>query len=393
MILSDDKISEALPHVYYDSVDSCFNIKLIVKTEDQLKLHVGGNVSSATSNQAYFAVTYQNLSDYALAATLDMQFGKTYNSLGLDTRVDVPSSTPMYMKMSYVFHRFNFYENAQWFYEDNQTANFSQTEAYGKLKVGLPIRRKGRLEFGFGYGFLTDRYRQNNRQITEDSNDDRSRYSLGSAFTRMESYTLNSLLYPTEGYRYLSSLQVVGGTEEFMQGVGFEPLPVKQKDLWLQYRAAYDRYFKIKNGFVLGLYGEVAMSSRDLLNNYTSTIIQAPKFEPTPHSKSTFNNAFSSNQFAAVGIKPIYRLSDQIHLRGEGYCFLPYRQIKAGADGTPYYANPTFDAAQFMAEASVIVDLKLISVGAFLNYYSTAVSKWNFGINIGFLLFREKFVE
>ncbi len=47
----------------------------------------------------------------------------------------------------------------------------------------------------------------------------------------------------------------------------------------------------------------------------------------------------------------------------------------------------------FMSEASLVFNFRIASAGMFLNYYSSAVSQWNFGVNIGFLLFNNKFTE
>ena len=46
-----------------------------------------------------------------------------------------------------------------------------------------------------------------------------------------------------------------------------------------------------------------------------------------------------------------------------------------------------------MSETSLVYNFKIASAGVFMNYYSTAVSRVNFGINIGFLLFNPKFTE
>jgi len=48
------------------------------------------------------------------------------------------------------------------FYADDRVANFSQTEGYGKLSVGFPLTMKGRMEFGAGFGALTDSYEAEN---------------------------------------------------------------------------------------------------------------------------------------------------------------------------------------------------------------------------------------
>lgn len=136
----------------------------------------------------------------------------------------------------------------------------------------------------------------------------------------------------------------------------------------------------------------LAVSTRGLLNNYMATMIEAPAFQPTPHSKSVFNPAFSANQYLALGVKPIYNLNKQFHLRGEAYWFIPYESINRATDNTPYYSAP-FSSSQFMAEASLVFNFKIASAALFGNYYSTSPSHWNFGVNIGFLLFNPKFTD
>jgi NTE family protein len=144
--------------------------------------------------------------------------------------------------------------------------------------------------------------------------------------------------------------------------------------------------------FTLGAYGELALSTRKLLSNYTVSVIEAPAFHPTPYSRTVFNEAYSANQFAAIGLKPIYNLTRDLHIRGEAYWFIPYQTINRGTDNIPYYSTP-FYSTQFLAETSLVFNFKIASAGMFVNYYTSATSKWNFGVNIGFLLFNSKFTE
>jgi NTE family protein len=389
---SDDKILEVMPHAEYDSATGNFNLRLNVKTQDHLKVLIGGNISSSTSNQAYFGLTYQNLTEYAQSAYIDAQFGKMYNGLGLGTRIEIPAQKSWYAKLAVVLHKFDYFEGDQLFYADNRTANFSQFEAYSKLSVGFPVTMKGRLEFGIGYGALTDYYIQDRMSATASTEEDRSIFSLGSLFGRIEGYTLNNLMYPTAGYSKSSSIQLLGG-EEFFKSADHPVTNVSDRlDLWLQYRGKFEQYYPLSSHFTLGTYGELALSSRKLLQNYTVSLIQAPAFHPTPHSKTVFNGAFSANQFAAIGLKPIYNFNKQLHIRGEAYCFLPYQSINRASDNSAYYSVP-FSSSQFMAETSLVFNFKIASAGMFVNYYSSAVSQWNFGVNIGFLLFNSKFIE
>lgn len=391
-LVSDNKISEVIPHAVYNPSTGYFDLNLKVKTQNNLKALIGCNISSSTSNQAYFGLTYQNLTEYGQTAYIDAQFGKTYNSLGMGTRIEMPSQNTWYLKLGLIMHKFDYFEGNRLLYEDYRTAYFTQYEGYSKISIGFPVTMKGRLEFGIGYGSLIDNYKQKGDTAFFSEKTDKSIFSLGNLFGKLESYTLNSIMYPTKGFNYSTSIQLIGGEESF-KSANSSSLNVSDKmDIWVQYRAKMDRYYPISSKFVLGTYGELAISTRKLLQNYTVSIIQAPAFRPTPHSQTVFNEAFCANQFGAIGIKPIYNLTQQLHLRGEAYWFVPYKSILCEADNSASYSKP-LSSSQFMAETALVYNFKIASAGIFLNYYSAGASQWNFGINIGFLLFNPRFTE
>lgn len=389
-LVSDDKISEVMPHAVYNDSTKCFDLRLQVRTEDELKVMVGGNISSATTNVAYFGLSYQNLRDYAQTAYLDAMFGKAYNGISLGSRIDVPSIKNWYMKVAFALHRFDYYAKQSAFYNDDRTSNFNQSEVYGKFSIGFPVTMKGRMEFGLGYGGLSDNYRQNLSLTT--SGFDESTYHLGSIFSKFENNSLNNILYPISGVKYIAGIQLIGGESAYKSRVDPDLYNTNKKDLWFQFKGGTDKYFRINKNFILGGFSELVVSNRKSLNNYTSTVIQMPAFRPTSHSKVIFNEAFSANQYLALGAKPIYLLNDIAHIRTEAYLFVPYQQIYRNWDNKVAFNNP-FSSVHFMAESSLIFNFKFASAGAFINYYSSGISKWNVGINIGYLLFNQRFLE
>ena len=391
-LISDDKIFEVIPHAIYNKNTGLFDLDLKVKIQDHLKVLLGGNVSSSTSNQAYFGLTFQNLSEYAQSAYLDAQFGKIYNGLGIGTRIEIPTKKNWYTKLAIVLHKFDYFEGNRIFYNDYRVADFSQFETYSKVSIGFPVTMKGRMEFGLGYGLLTDYYIQDRSLVTSSTANDRSIFSLGSAFGRIENYTLNDVMYPTKGSNHFLSLQLIGGNEIFKSGIQPENNIPDKLDLWLQFRGKFEQYYSLSSKLTLGTYAEIAYSNRELLDNYTVSLIQAPAFRPTPHSKTVFNGNYSANQFAAVGLKPIYKFSEQFHFRTEAYWFIPYQDINRTENNLAVYSTP-FSSSHFFGEAAMVYNFRVASAGVFMNYYSAAESNWNFGINIGFLLFNSKFIE
>ncbi len=389
-LIADDKISEVMPRAIYNDSTGNFDLRLRVRTENQLKVALGGNISSSTSNEAYFGLSFQNLKEYAQTAFLDAQFGRVYNGLSIGSRIDLPTSRDWYMKLVFNIHRFDYYEGDRLFYNDDRTSYFNQSELFSKFSFGFPLTMKGRMEFGIGFGRLTDKYRQNLSTGTSGMN--QSVYNLGSVFGRIESYTLNNVVYPTKGHNHLAVVQFVGGEELYKSNLAPGTNNDNNEDMWLQFKVKSDKYYSIAPHFTLGAFTEVSYTGRGELNNYTSTIIQSPAFRPTPHSKVIFNPSFSALQYVAVGVKPIYVITDQLHFRNEIYWFVPYRRFYKQADNSVGLTTPYF-STEYMLESTLVFDFKVASAGMFVNHYSDGSNRWNFGLNIGFLLFNNKYLD
>src|SRR5690606_5761573 len=86
------------------------------------------------------------------------------------------------------------------------------------------------------------------------------------------------------------------------------------------------RYFDFGRFFTLGTQLEAVFSSKEPFKNYRSTMLSAPGYYPTPHSRSLFIENFHSNNYLAGGIKSIFHLRPALHLRLEGHTFIPVKE-------------------------------------------------------------------
>lgn len=392
-LMSDTKILEAIPHAVFNPRNNNFDLNLEVKSEDQLRILIGGNVSSSTSNQAYFGLRFNRLGLYSQSALVDAQFGRHYNGLGVNLRIDPPAKRDKYFRFVAITHRFDYYEDDQVFYNDHRLSDYSQTETYFKMSMGFPIRMKGRLEFGVGYGHLIDQYTQNTDTITPLAYRDKSIFNIFNTFATLESYSIDNLMYAKSGYYYSVLMQGLSGKGKY-KSTRNDRLNNSNDSFkyWLQLKGKYDIYLKLIPKLNLGLYSELVYSTRQLQDNYTVSIIEAPSFMPTPHSKTISNAAFSANKYFALGLKPIFILNQQLHVRTELYGFFPYKTILADTQNKPYYSKP-FTNVQYIAESAIVFDFKLASASLFGNFYSAGPNRWNIGINIGILLFNKKFLD
>ena len=136
---------------------------------------------------------------------------------------------------------------------------------------------------------------------------------------------------------------------------------------------------------------EGIVSSKNLLNNYTVSVLQAPAYTPTLFSKIVFNEAFRANQFIAGGIIPVWKINSVIHLRGDFHGFLPVYPIRRGENNKAYYGK-LFTHPAYLGEVSLVVQLPFMSISLFTNYLSYPKDSWNLGLNIGYLIFGPKFI-
>ncbi len=390
--ISDGKIFDLIPHARYNKESGLFDLDLKANVHDQLAVGIGGFISSTSSNQICIGAHYRTVSLNSLDLDLTGQIGQSYTSGIFSARFDLKTAIPMYLKLHAVASKQKFYQNETLFYSDRMPSFITQSEQYVKLRLGLPFLTSSKAVVSIGYGGMDDKYYQSNTVDFSKNEQDRSRYNLFVASMKFDRNNLNSYMYPTSGTDCSVSGLLAYGKEHFTPyDTGLQSNSTQTLS-WLQLEGNIHTYIPFGNKFVLGLRGKAVVSSKGLLSNYTSTLVQAPAFTPTPHSKTIFNPAFRSTQYLAAGVIPVWKIMNNLQFRNEFYLFAPFRQIYEGEGMLPYYGK-AFTKYHFMGESSVVFDLSFASISVYANYYDYPARNWNFGINIGLLVFSPKFLE
>jgi NTE family protein len=395
-LLTYSKIKEIIPSAVYNHKEKAFDLYLSVKIKDELKVSIGGNISSHQANQLYLGLEYQSLGETSADYNANFQMGNSYSGVALDGRFFLPSPAAGYLGLHLAYSNRNYSQNQSLFYEDMVPAFIKKQEAYARLRLSVPFIERSKIDFFAGAGILTDHY----YQTTQFTNAvfDVSKYNLFNTGIRFERNSLNFRQYPTEGrYQYFAG-QYVLGDERFRKGEN-KFYSDEQEHRWLQAKIAWYNYPKMRRRFNLGLCGEAVYSSRRYSNNYTASLLRASAFTPTPHSKIAFNDAFRANSYIAAGLIPIVKINDMLHFRFEAYGFSPLQKItkvtKEVNSVQTFVAGygDVFATWQYMGEASLVLQMPFISVSLFVNGYSYPRDNFNFGLNIGYILFDAGFFD
>ena len=71
------------PKVLYDSARGLSDLELMVSLKKNLDISLGGNISSSSINQGFFAASYNFLGKTADKLYANIYFGRLYSSLNL----------------------------------------------------------------------------------------------------------------------------------------------------------------------------------------------------------------------------------------------------------------------------------------------------------------------
>ena len=392
-LLSDNMISEIIPHAVYDSENDLYSLHLKVKMEDNFSVRMGGSVSTTSSNQIYLGLGYQDLNYYSKEITLDGQIGKVYNNAQLMAKIDLPTRIPTSYRLIASLSTFDYYKKDKLFSKNDKPSFNSKDERFVKLMVALPFLANKRAKISIGYGKLQDNYFQSSVINFDKDCSDRSTYNLLGGAIGFYGSTLNARQYATKGYFEKLVAQVFSGKEKFIPGNPTETsVMTKERQSWLQISYMKYAYHTMSPKFTLGWMAEMLYSSKNFSENYTATMLQAADFSPTPHSKLMYNEAFRANQFLAAGIKPIFVFNDMFQFRSEFYGFVPIFPIKKNALNKAYYGK-AFSRFEYIGEISVICQLPFGAISAYVNHYSSPKKEWNVGLTLGWQLFNYRFIE
>lgn len=391
-LLSDKMIAEIIPHAEYNPQDNTYNLNLKVKMDKNASVRMGGNISSANSNQVYFGFTYHDLNYYSKEFTLDGQAGKIYTNLQLAARVDFSTKIPISFRLITSYNDFDYYKNGNIFNRNDNPAFNKKSETFVKLKMAVPFLSDKKAEFGLGYGSLNDEYYQTSLLDFSTSTQDHSYYNLFGGSIVFGGSTLDARQYATGGHSEWIIAQAFTGKEKYRPGNTNTMTADDHNYAWLQISYRNDTYHKLSPHFVLGTSINALYSARNFSDNYTASKMQAGEFSPTIHSQITYNEAYRANQYAAVGIKPIYIFKSMFQIRGEVYAFQPLRPIERDDDNRAYYGK-LFGGFQHLEEISFVCRFPFGAASLFINRYSSPSNNWNMGFSLGFLLFNQRFIE
>lgn len=379
--LSGDKLKNLMPQADYNPDNGLFNLRLRATVKDNLNVGFGGYITSSMNSMVFLGAGYNLLTRRPINAWLNAWVGQSYLAARASGRIFFTTNRPTSVTLDAVVSRMNTHSADNLFYESDNPVSLSDMEAFGHLHYDWAVSRSSKMQFGGGYGYRNFRYRSRVAAFEKLNIRNRSTLNSWQAFLRFERNTLDDNSYPTAGAYY------------FLEGAAlrsrYDYYPASE--LEMRYRREYFNArarIKLKNFFVntdrfsFGTELSSFYSTRKLYPTYDQSIVMAQPFHPTPSTYNYFNSYARANQFVTAGAVPVYKFNDNLQLRGNLQCFLPFRAIKMNPDGSARYGR-WFSDPSFFGEVAAVYSFHFANLSLYGNYTESSARDWNVGISFG----------
>lgn len=380
--ITPGSLSDLIPVAAYNDSTGLFDLSLQADVKNNLTVGIGGYLTSSTNSMAFLTARYKSMSLKSMDASVDAWLGQSYMAASVGSRLVLASHNPTALSIQGVVSRRKYYESDKLFFDAAVPTFITATEAFGRLRYSMAVGRSAKATIDVGGGTHLSRFYRNDISDYADVDRDCTRFNIAQGRFLFDSSTLDDLMAPTTGvYSHLIAAWNVG-RYHYRSGVdGFEPR--NRATNWLSARVKLKGFKRIGKHFSLGGELDAVYTNRDLLDNYNATIVNAPAFTPTPAADNTFNPAFRTNAFMALGAVPVWIINDNLQLRGNFHVFQPMRRIlRDPASGNAYYGD--WFAKRFAyCEIAGAYTFRFATLSVYGNYQSYPADNWNFGVSFG----------
>ncbi len=391
-LIADEHIKSIRPISRYNKETGYFDLHLKVEPEKKIFVKIGGNISTKPINQGFLSFNLRTYKSRAYKLISNIYFGRFYSSYKIGGRIDYPTTLPFYIAGYSTFNRWDFFSSSsELFFEDVRPPYIIQNENNHRFEVGFPLGLHGKIFANTIYSSSSDKYYQT-EIVNKGDEPDKTIFNAFITNLGVENNSLNYKQFPTEGVKRSVSAKYIVGDESYFPGTTTIN-SVKNTDIKHNYfllKAHATKYFRLGKKLALGTTIESVFSNKELFQNFSSTLLAAPGFYPTPHSKSLFIANFHSNNYLAGGLKTLIHFSPSLHLRLEGYGFVPIKEELRNDNNFVYQNTNTLGNYYIQGMAAMVYQTGVGPISLTVDYYEKENTNLYFTLNFGYTLFNKR---
>lgn len=392
-VVASENVVTLYPTAVHDSLSNLFNLNIRASQAARFKASVGGNVSSAPLNMAYVGIEARHWKNALTRITGNVYFGRLYASEQVGIRRDYAARIPLFIEAYQTASRFDFFKGSQdLFFEDVRPSYLKVYDTHFRLNGGIGIAKNATIKAGFAIGneqadyYLIDNFNSKDRP-------NEMRFNYTTLHITNEKNTLNFSQFPTQGHYYKIAARFIDGKTINRNGsINPEQYEKQTNNSWGVFSATNNYIANINKRLSLGFFTEAIVSTPSSFCDYYSTLVIAPVFQPTTHSRTMFLENYRANTYIAGGISPTIKITDLLYVQSGMYIFQPYKAILSGPKRSVTLSDP-LPQPLFIGEAALVWQTPIGPLSLSLNYYSKNINNYYFVFNFGYIIFNRKGID
>ncbi len=332
-ILSSGDFTTQYPKIKFNESTQRYKYFINLETKPQLKLSVGGYLSSTAFNQLDLSLNYQSVKRVAQSYYADLYLGTLTTSAMIGGRTDFFINKPLFLDYYYAYSNINrTYSNLGNLSQVTNCESAQTRDNYFSIGGGIPFSRRSLLSLRFNGGYSYYYYDEPDALSTVEIDPaalyDRTRLLFGAMKLEYQRSTLDRLVYPTTGSKLsVSAIAIDGSERTYQSDYGILSSTEPERHRWWGARLKYSKYIQPPGDswFSLGIDVDAVYTSLQQFGNPTASMLMMPSYQPVAQSKMIFMPDYSANKYIGVGAIPIFNLADNLLLRTGFYAM--YRDI------------------------------------------------------------------
>ncbi len=388
-LIADENQVYLFPRLIFNASTNEYDLHVDVRKSKGLSIDFGGIISSKPINTGFISIRHSFWGQQSVRMQGNLYFGKLYNSAQLKMRLDIPGRLPFFAEPSFTINKMDYFKSSTSFFTDVKPSFLVQNDRSYAMSFGIPVRNEGKLIGGISAFKNLDKYYLT-RSFSEKDTADETSMEGYSAYLFFERSTLNKKMYPNDGtffeirgrYSYSEEITKPGSTLILQD-------TIIEKHNWFQLNMRYENYFKTVKWYKSGFFMEMNFTNMPFLSNYIASKAQTQGFQPIPEMQTLFIESYRAHNYIGIGLKNVFRITENLNLRLEGYAYQPFQEILKRGNFKPYYGD-AFNKRYFIATLNAVYYSPFGPVSVAGNYIEGREKELSFMFHLGYLLFNKR---
>jgi len=380
------------PQLDYDQVSETYILNLQASPNKNIKVNLGGFLTSRSINTTFVSLQYNHLNRYLSKYYFNFYTGNFYNSAKAKIKLNIPNKIQYTLIGEYGYNQFDYLNNREVSFERKRSINLITRDHHILAKGQIPLAKNSRIEIEQTLFHTRTKFSKESNFNIELSPDIVDNEGSKSTISLIEN-TLNKKMYPNQGSRFQLSTSIIGSKFYLKPGAGgaiFES--ERQKQWWTEIFGTYEKYYKFNTKIDYGIKLQALYSTQKPLQDYYSTLVNAPAYYPLSDSKSFFISNLRAYKYLSGGFSAIYNFNPSLSFRFDALYFKPFSIFNKQEDGgitlTEDLINTKFGHP--ILSANLIYESRIGPLSLAVNYYDAEETSYGAFFHFGYLIFNKR---